>query len=259
MQREGLIQVASRLMDVGDLALGDRSRADVTQLLEHQQGLLVQREGLIQVAPRLMDVGDLAVGDRSRADVTQLLEHQQAFLVQREGLIQVAPRLMDVGDLAVGDRSLPDVTQLLEHRQGCFEVGECCLGLAALGQSVSFGNTELRAVGVVCGVRGQASGKKSLFALGLAESPSGFGESSHQHQIEVILYLWVRDAAGCATQAQGETGGRCGAHIVVQQVQGGERCGLGISGLNGADRDLGGQDRSGIVWPAVGAIEPLGS
>ena len=45
----------------------------------------------------------------------------------------------------------------------------------------------------------------------------------------------------------------------MQQVQGGECCGLGVSGLIGADRDLGGQDRSRIAWPSRVLVEPLGS
>ena len=117
--RSASSSLAAGLQDVGDLAHGDRARADVAEAFVDRQLLLsADAQRLVGFAAGLQDVGDLAHGDRARADVAEAFVDRQLLLAaDAQRLVGVAAGLQDVGDLAHGDRARADVAEAFVDRQ----------------------------------------------------------------------------------------------------------------------------------------------
>ena len=81
-------------------------------------------QGLVELAARLQDVGDLAHRDCARVDVAQPLVDRQLFLASdAQRLVELARCIQDVGDLAhvmARERTSPSVhTPAAAPRVGC--------------------------------------------------------------------------------------------------------------------------------------------
>jgi hypothetical protein len=98
------LMVTSFKADLGAEKADMSQTVQVAQTFGDGSSLFIECQGLIELAPRLMDLGDLAEGDRPRAHVAELFDTGHFFVdADAQGLVELAAGVMDVGDLAEGD------------------------------------------------------------------------------------------------------------------------------------------------------------
>ena len=114
-----LVELSTKLQDIGDLPHHHRLSSSVAEPLEHRQYVLAtEAQRLIEVAASLEDVRDLARRHRQLSRVAKMLEDRQLLdATDPQRLVEVTADLKDVGDLSHRHCLRLRVTDSLEHRQ----------------------------------------------------------------------------------------------------------------------------------------------
>lgn len=112
---EGDVESTAGLVDIGDLPMSDRLRANVAESLEDRELFLcANAAGVVELATGLKDLGDLTQSDRAGANIAQALEGgKDNGLENVEGIIILPTAAEDTGEMTLGESDISRVRGLL--------------------------------------------------------------------------------------------------------------------------------------------------